>query len=170
MDKVVHDTGLSKDQEEYIRDNTPAQRVIPGGSLPIFSHYGRMFSDAIERAIHKLLLPCLIVSCDGCCQQIFFDTLKPICVQVQVTFEDHDRVRKEEIDALQEAHSLLDQLKNESWKQRNEELTSDMEDYFCKMQTVKVCCLPRSDLNCPAELFVHGSRKGQSALCALRVD
>ena len=67
-----------------------------------------------------------------------FDTLKPICVEVQVTLEDRDRLRKEEIEALQEAHSLLDQPKNESWKQRNEELTSDMENYFCKMQTVKV--------------------------------
>ena len=43
-----------------------------------------------------------------------FDTLKPICVGVQVTFEDRDRLRKEEIEALQEAHSLLDQPKNES--------------------------------------------------------
>ena len=67
----------------------------------------------------------------------YYDTLKPICVQVHVTFEDRDRLRKEKIEALQEAHSLLDQPKNESWKQRNEELTSDM-DFFCKMQTVKV--------------------------------
>ena len=54
----------------------------------------------------------------------YYDTLKPICVQVQVTFEDRDRLSKE-IEALQEAHSLLDQPKNESWMQRNEELTSD---------------------------------------------
>ena len=63
-------------------------------------------------------------------------TLKPICVQVQVTFEDRDRLRKEEIEAPQEAHGLLDQPKKVSWKQRNEELTSDMENSFCKMQTV----------------------------------
>ena len=36
----------------------------------------------------------------------YYDTLKPICVQVQVTFEDRDRLRKEEIEALQEAHAM----------------------------------------------------------------
>ena len=37
-------------------------------------------------------------------------TLKFICVQVLLTFEDRDRLRKEEIEALQEAHSLLEVL------------------------------------------------------------
>jgi len=41
----------------------------------------------------------------------YSDTLKPICVQVQVTLEDRDRLRKEGTEALQEAHSLLDQPK-----------------------------------------------------------
>ena len=40
---------------------------------------------------------------------------------------DRDRLRKE-----------VCWTKNESSKQRNEELTSDMENYFCEMQTVKV--------------------------------
>ena len=56
----------------------------------------------------------------------------------QSAMDAADRLRKEEIESLQEAHSLLDQPKNESWMQRNEELTSDMENYFCKMQTVNV--------------------------------
>ena len=36
MDKVVHDTGSAKDQKEYIRDNTQAQRAIPGVPFPYF--------------------------------------------------------------------------------------------------------------------------------------
>ena len=36
MAKVVHDTGLAKDQKEYIRDNTQAQRVIPAVPFPYF--------------------------------------------------------------------------------------------------------------------------------------
>jgi len=39
----------------------------------------------------------------------YHDTLNPLCVQVQVSFEDRDRLRKDEIEALQEAHNLLDQ-------------------------------------------------------------
>jgi len=105
IDKVVHDTGLAKDQKEKIRDNTQADLQTTQSAMDAASKYS--------------------------------DTLKPICVQVQVTFEDRDRLRKEEIEAPQEAHSLLDQPKNVSWKQRNEELTSDMENSFCKMQTVK---------------------------------
>ena len=154
MDKVVHDTGLAKDQKEYIRDNTQAQRVIPGGyPSQIFTLWMDVFRRF--RACHT---QAVILMFDGVLPLFLFfnkadlqttqsamdaaskysDTLKPICVQVQVTFEDRDRLRKEEIEAPQEAHSLLDQPKNVSWKQRNEELTSDMENSFCKMQTVKV--------------------------------
>jgi len=77
MDKVVHDTGLAKDQKEYIRDNTQADLETTQSAM-----------DAANK---------------------YYDTLKPMCVQVQVSFEDRDRLRKEEIEALQEAHSLLDQ-------------------------------------------------------------
>ena len=153
MDKVVHDTGLAKDQKEKIRDNTQAQRVIPGGfPSQIFTLWMDVFRRFRACHTHKLLSWCLIVSyhfpffnkadlqttqsaMDAASK--YSDTLKPVCVQVQVTFEDRDRLRKEEIEAPQEAHSFLDQPKNVSWKQRNEELTSDMENSFCKMQTVK---------------------------------
>ena len=88
-----------------------------------------MFSNAIERVTHRLSSPCLIASyhffffnnADLQTTQSamdaarkYYGTLKPICVQVQVTFEDPDRLRKEEIEVLQEAHSLLEQPKNES--------------------------------------------------------
>ena len=112
----VSPTCLPDDQKEYIRDNTQAQRVISGGSLPILSHWG---------VTHKPFSSCSIVSyhcsffnkddlqttqsaMDAASKH--YDTLKPICVQVQVSFEDRDRLRKEEIEALQEVHSLLDQL------------------------------------------------------------
>jgi len=131
MDKVVH-----------IRDNTQAQRVIRGFPSQIFTLWTDVFRR--HRACHT---QAIIIMFDCVLPLLFFnnadlqttqsamdaaskyyDTLKPICVQVQVTFEDRDRLRKEEIEALQEAHSLLDQPKNESWKQRNAELTSDMEN------------------------------------------
>ena len=44
----------------------------------------------------------------------YHGALKPMCVQAQVSFEDRDCLRKEEIEALQDAHSLLDQPSNSS--------------------------------------------------------